>query len=121
MTIDEFNHYCKALPHTTHVVQWGNSEVWKVGGKVFAIGSISKDGHPAFTFKTSEQNYYFLEEKPGLMLSAAFFFFELFIKLSYRSFYLRIMFQIQTKSFCYGLPGNVIFSWAESAGYNYDG
>ncbi len=65
MTIDEFNHYCKALPHTTHVVQWGNSEVWKVGGKVFAIGSIGKDGHPAFTFKTSEQNYYFLEEKPG--------------------------------------------------------
>ena len=65
MTIDEFNHYCKALPYTTHVVQWGNSEVWKVGGKVFAIGSTGKDGHPAFTFKTSEQNYYFLEEKPG--------------------------------------------------------
>ncbi len=65
MTIDEFNHFCKALPHTTHVVQWGNSEVWKIGGKVFAIGSIGKDGHPAFTFKTSEQNYYFLEEKPG--------------------------------------------------------
>ena len=42
MTIDEFNHYCKALPHTTHVVQWGNSEVWKVGGKVFAIGSITR-------------------------------------------------------------------------------
>lgn len=65
MTIDEFNHFCKALPHTTHVVQWGNAEVWKIGGKVFAKGSIGKDGHPAFTFKTSEQNYYFLEEKPG--------------------------------------------------------
>lgn len=65
MTLDEFNRFCNALPCTTHVVQWGNSDVWKVGGKVFAIGSVGKNGHPAFTFKTSEQNYYFLEEKPG--------------------------------------------------------
>ena len=65
MNLAEFNHFCESLPCTTHVVQWGNSDVWKVGGKVFAIGSISRDGHPAFTFKASEQNYYFLEEKPG--------------------------------------------------------
>ncbi|QEQ96800.1 MmcQ/YjbR family DNA-binding protein [Neptunomonas concharum] len=65
MKYEEFNSFCKSLPATTHVVQWGNSDVWKVGGKVFAIGGWEKTGKAAFTFKTSEQNYYFLEVKPG--------------------------------------------------------
>ncbi len=30
--------YRASLPATPHVVQWGGSDVWKVGGKVFAIG-----------------------------------------------------------------------------------
>lgn len=64
MTYDEFNQFCQALPATTHVVQWGNSDVWKVGGKVFAIGGWGDD-KPAFTFKTSEQNFLFLQEKDG--------------------------------------------------------
>ncbi len=38
MTYDEFNKYCAALKATTYVKQWGDSHVWKVGGKVFAIG-----------------------------------------------------------------------------------
>jgi predicted DNA-binding protein (MmcQ/YjbR family) len=37
MTRDAFNFFCAALLATTHVVQWGNCDVWKVGGKVFAI------------------------------------------------------------------------------------
>lgn len=65
MDYQEFNAFCQSLPATTHVVQWGNSDVWKVGGKVFAIGGWEKTGKAAFTFKTSEQNYYFLEAKPG--------------------------------------------------------
>ncbi|NMH58692.1 MmcQ/YjbR family DNA-binding protein [Alteromonas ponticola] len=65
MNYDEFNSFCKAFRATTHVVQWGNSDVWKVGGKVFAIGGWEKTGSAAFTFKTSEQNYHFLAAKPG--------------------------------------------------------
>ncbi|WP_421864304.1 MmcQ/YjbR family DNA-binding protein [Motiliproteus sp.] len=65
MTYDEFNAFCGALPATTHVVQWGGSHVWKVGGKVFAIGGWSKAEKPAYTFKTSERNYYFLHDMPG--------------------------------------------------------
>ena len=38
MTYDEFNEFCSALPATSHVIQWGESHVWKVGEKVFAIG-----------------------------------------------------------------------------------
>ena len=65
MTYDEFNDYCRALDATSHVIQWGNSHVWKVGGKVFAIGGWEKADKPAFTFKTSELNYHFLSDKPG--------------------------------------------------------
>lgn len=65
MTYEEFNDFCDALPATSYVVQWGNSHVWKVGGKVFAIGGWRYSEKPAFTFKTSEQNFHFLNERPG--------------------------------------------------------
>lgn len=65
MTYDDFNKFCKSLPATSYVVQWGNSHVWKVGGKVFAIGGWENSDKPAFTFKTSEQNFHYLSEYPG--------------------------------------------------------
>lgn len=37
MTREGFDRVCAALPGAAHVVQWGGSSVWKVGGKVFAI------------------------------------------------------------------------------------
>ena len=65
MTYDEFNDFCSSLTATSHVVQWGGAHVWKVGGKVFAIGGWGEADKPAFTFKTSDLNYHFLAEKPG--------------------------------------------------------
>ena len=65
MNYDEFNKFCQSLPVTTYIVQWGNSHVWKVGGKVFAIGGWTQDKDPAFTFKTSELNFGFLKESEG--------------------------------------------------------
>ena len=65
MTYDEFNLFCRGLPATTHVVQWRGSHVWKVGGKVFAIGGWD-DGQPAFTFKASDLSFRILKEQPGL-------------------------------------------------------
>ncbi len=65
MTRDEFNAFCQSLPATTHVVQWGNSDVWKVGGKVFAICGWS-DGADAFTFKVGEIAFEVLCGMPGL-------------------------------------------------------
>jgi predicted DNA-binding protein (MmcQ/YjbR family) len=65
MTYDDYNEFCHALPATSYVVQWGGSHVWKVGGKVFAIGG--SDGEiPAFTFKVSDISYEVLKEQPGL-------------------------------------------------------
>lgn len=65
MTYDEYNEFCRSLPATSYVVQWGNSHVWKVGGKVFAIGGWEKVDKPAFTFKTSELDFEILRDQPG--------------------------------------------------------
>ena len=65
MTYKEFNKFCRALNATTYVVQWGGSHVWKVGGKVFAIGGWQRDA-PSFTFKVSDIAYEMLKEQPGL-------------------------------------------------------
>ena len=65
MTYDEFNEFCRALPATSHVVQWGGAQVWKVGGKVFAIGGWD-DGQAGFTFKASHIAYEMLKDQPGL-------------------------------------------------------
>ena len=65
MNYEEFNKLCSSLPATSHVVQWGNSDVWKVGGKVFAIGGWEKNSKPAYTFKTSDYNFLYLSDEPG--------------------------------------------------------
>jgi len=46
-------------------MQWGGSHVWKVGGKVFAIGGLG-DGKATFTFKVSDFSYDMLQDLPGL-------------------------------------------------------
>jgi len=65
MTHDQFNLFCDSLVATTYVMQWGNSHVWKVGGKVFAIGTTQEGGKEAYTFKTSDRNYDFLKDNDG--------------------------------------------------------
>ena len=66
MTQDDFNAYCASLPKATHVVQWGGSDVWKVGGKVFAIGRWNAGGLAGITFKVSDFAYDVLRDMPGL-------------------------------------------------------
>ena len=66
MTVDEFNKFCGSLDHTSRVVQWGGAYVWKVAGKVFAIGGWNDDDYLFVTFKTSEVSYELLKEQDGL-------------------------------------------------------
>jgi predicted DNA-binding protein (MmcQ/YjbR family) len=65
VTYVDFNDFCRSLPATTYVVQWGGAHVWKVGGKVFVIGGWEKLDKSAFTFKTSELNFDVLRDEPG--------------------------------------------------------
>ncbi len=67
MTQDEFNEFCDSLQVTTHVVQWGGADVWKVGGKVFAIGGWNKGTETlGITFKVSPMDYEALADQPGI-------------------------------------------------------
>lgn len=67
MTRDEFDAYCAALPATTNIVQWGNSSVWKVGGKIFAICSNWGEGpNDRVSFKCSDLSYMMLTEQAGI-------------------------------------------------------
>jgi predicted DNA-binding protein (MmcQ/YjbR family) len=66
MTDDEFNGFCGSLPATSYVMQWGGSHVWKVGGKVFAVGGWPDGRAPRITFKASDISYEILKDKRGL-------------------------------------------------------
>jgi predicted DNA-binding protein (MmcQ/YjbR family) len=55
-----FDAFCQGLPGANFIVQWGESHVHKVGGKLFAIGNLSDDG---FVFKTTPLAFTMLLEQ----------------------------------------------------------
>lgn len=65
MKFAQFNKFCKGLPCTTYVMQWGGCHVWKVADKVFAIGGWS-DEVEAYTIKVSPWAFEVLQEQPGI-------------------------------------------------------
>ena len=66
MTEKEYNNFCRGLAATTHVVQWGGAHVWKVGGKVFAIGGWNDPPTLGITFKVTPLAFEILKDQPGL-------------------------------------------------------
>lgn len=65
LTLREFNAFCGGLPATTFVEQWGGAQVWKVGGKVFAVAWFEKGHEPGITFKVSDIGWEVLKDAPG--------------------------------------------------------
>ena len=65
MTLDEFDRYCRSFRAATTVIQWGGAHVWKVGGKVFAIGGWADGDALAVTFKVDPLTYDHLREAKG--------------------------------------------------------
>ena len=65
MTLKDFNAYCGSLPHATHVVQWSGSHVWKIGGKVFVIGTPDGNRLAACSFKVRPISFHILKDQPG--------------------------------------------------------
>jgi predicted DNA-binding protein (MmcQ/YjbR family) len=66
MTQEDYDGFWANLPHTTHVLQWGDASVWKIGGKVFAIGGWSNAVEFGVSFKCSQASFAILIEFPGL-------------------------------------------------------
>ena len=57
MTREEIEAFAMVLPAVTSVVQWGGSDVYKVGGKVFAIC-----GDEGISFKVTDIGFLALTE-----------------------------------------------------------
>lgn len=66
LDIAGYNAFCSGLPHVTHVVQWGGAHVWKVAGKVFAIGGWNQGEALSVSFKCSPLAFEILKDQPGL-------------------------------------------------------
>jgi predicted DNA-binding protein (MmcQ/YjbR family) len=63
MTPKAFEAACLALPAATLSVQWGDSRVFKVGGKMFAVVGLNRhEGAPAYNFKASDMAFELLVE-----------------------------------------------------------
>ena len=60
MTRGDIETIAFALPAVTRVVQWGGSDVYKVGGKVFAIC-----GDDSVSFKVSDIGFVVLTDEGG--------------------------------------------------------
>lgn len=65
MNRGEYNTFCATFPAATHVVQWGNSDIWKVGGKLFAVCGWN-NGADAITFKVTDIAFEILPEMEGI-------------------------------------------------------
>jgi len=67
LTRSAFEDYCFSLPKVTHVVQWGNASVFKIGGKIFAIYSRWDDAdQDIISFKCSDQSFEILPTQEGI-------------------------------------------------------
>jgi predicted DNA-binding protein (MmcQ/YjbR family) len=66
MTRDEFDSLLRELPSCDACCPVGDASVWKVGGKVFAIGGWSETPEFAATFKCSETSFLALKDLPSL-------------------------------------------------------
>jgi predicted DNA-binding protein (MmcQ/YjbR family) len=62
-----FNALCKKLPAATKTVQWGESAVWKVGGKMFAVAWNNGDEGFGYSFKASDTSFEMLVESGAAM------------------------------------------------------
>ena len=64
MDIDKLRELCMAKPGATEELQWDVHLLYKVGGKIFCIGSI-EPGEGA-SMKVDEENFDELTSKPGI-------------------------------------------------------
>jgi predicted DNA-binding protein (MmcQ/YjbR family) len=56
----EIEEYCLSLPAVTLAVQWGESRVYKVGGKIFAVLSAASEKPHSLSFKASDDSFHIL-------------------------------------------------------------
>lgn len=68
----EVEKFCLSLRGVTLVVQWGDSRVYKVGGKVFAVLSATSEKPHRLSFKVSEESFHILTHEKHIIQAPYF-------------------------------------------------
>ena len=66
MDVEFVRRCCRALPHTTEHVQWGNDLVFKVAGKMYAVTCL-EPAKVVLSFKCSPEDFADLTERPCII------------------------------------------------------
>lgn len=66
MNANDIHELCLELPFTTESLQWGEVQVFKVGGKMFLCMNLSEESKYTVMFKCSEEDYFSLIENEGV-------------------------------------------------------
>jgi predicted DNA-binding protein (MmcQ/YjbR family) len=66
MNVEWVQRFCMDLPHATQTVQWEDSLVFKVGGKMFAVAALEPRG-VWLSFKCSAEDFAELTERSGII------------------------------------------------------
>lgn len=62
----ELRRFCLTLPAATETVQWGDNQVFKVGGKMFAIIRMVGRACHGLSLKVSPDSFHILTREPGI-------------------------------------------------------
>lgn len=70
MNIESLRAFLLSLPHVEETMQWGDNLVFwvgdkAIGGKMFALASLSGEGHSVLTFSAGPERYHELLETEG--------------------------------------------------------
>ena len=66
MNLDWVRSHCISLPHTTENVAWEEHLVFKIGGKMYAVGSLNP-AHDTLSLKADPEEFAELCEQPGVI------------------------------------------------------
>ncbi len=66
MDVEWLRRFCLALPHTTEQIQWENSLVFKVGGRMYAVAHL-EPSEVWLSFKCGQEEFAELVERPGVV------------------------------------------------------
>lgn len=66
MTLDSIREHCLSFTQTREQLQWGDSLLFKVAGKMFAIVSLNVERETRLSFKCTPESYAELVERDGI-------------------------------------------------------
>ncbi len=64
MNIEDLQNICRAMPHVTEDVKWGNDLVFSIGGKMFCVAGLDQSPTTA-SFKVTDEEFDEMSNRPG--------------------------------------------------------